>query len=98
PDPDTPAPVRFLPAFDNAILGYNERGRIIADAHRGISVAGERAVLVDGRVAATWTVKADTVVVTLLHRLAKTDRTDVEEEGARLASFLAGGDRVEIIE
>ena len=56
PDPDTPAPVRFLPAFDNAILGYDDRSRIVDDAHRGLSVAGERAVLVDGRVAATWTV------------------------------------------
>ncbi|KPC75456.1 hypothetical protein ADL27_49665, partial [Streptomyces sp. NRRL F-6602] len=54
PDPDTPAPVRFLPAFDNAVLGYHDRTRIIDDAHRGLSVAGERVVLVDGRVAATW--------------------------------------------
>ncbi|GAA0595143.1 winged helix DNA-binding domain-containing protein [Actinomadura livida] len=97
PDPDTPAPVRFLPAFDNAILGYNDRSRIIDDAHRGISVAGERAVLVDGRVCATWTVEADTVVVSPLNRIAKTDRHAVEEEGARLASLLTGGDRVEII-
>jgi hypothetical protein len=43
-------PVRFLPAFDNAILGYHNRSRIIDHAHRGLSVAGERGVLVDGRV------------------------------------------------
>ncbi|WP_031128807.1 winged helix DNA-binding domain-containing protein [Streptomyces aureocirculatus] len=56
PDPDVPAPVRFLPAFDNAILGYHDRTRIIDDAHRHLSVDGARVVLVDGRVAATWTV------------------------------------------
>ena len=77
PDPDTPAPVRFLPAFDNAILGYHDRSRIIDDAHRGLSVAGARVVLVDGRVAATWTVEAGTVIVTPLRRLSRADRAAV---------------------
>ncbi|MYZ34864.1 MULTISPECIES: crosslink repair DNA glycosylase YcaQ family protein, partial [unclassified Streptomyces] len=89
PDPDTPAPVRFLPAFDNAILGYHDRGRIIDDAHRGLSVAGARVVLVDGRVAATWTVKDGTVTVTPLRRFSRADRTAVAEQGRALASFLA---------
>lgn len=92
PDPDTPAPVRFLPAFDNAILGYDDRSRIIDDAHRGISVAGERAVLVDGRVAATWTIRDGTVVVTPLRRFTRADRTAVAEQGRELAAFLSEGD------
>ncbi|MEU0213880.1 winged helix DNA-binding domain-containing protein [Streptomyces sp. NPDC006265] len=98
PDPDTPAPVRFLPAFDNAILGYHDRSRIIDDAHRHLSVAGERVVLVDGRVAATWTVDTDTVLVTPLRRFSRTDRTGVAEEGRAMASFLSGDgcDRVRI--
>ncbi|MFD4483436.1 winged helix DNA-binding domain-containing protein [Streptomyces sp. NPDC058471] len=89
PDPDTPAPVRFLPAFDNAILGYHDRTRIIDDAHRGLSVAGARVVLVDGRVAATWTADAGTVTVTPLARFSRADRTAVTEEGEALASFLS---------
>ncbi|WP_406079415.1 winged helix DNA-binding domain-containing protein [Micromonospora sp. NBC_00858] len=89
PDPDTPAPVRFLPAFDNAILGYHDRSRVVDDAHRGLSVAGERAVLVDGRVAATWSVEAGTVIVTPLGRLSRADRTEVAEQGRALASFLS---------
>jgi Winged helix DNA-binding domain len=92
PDPGTPAPVRFLPAFDNAILGYDDRSRIIDDAHRGLSVAGARVVLVDGRVAATWTVEAGTVVVTPLGRLARADRTAVAERGRELAAFLSDGE------
>ncbi|MFH8462966.1 winged helix DNA-binding domain-containing protein [Streptomyces sp. NPDC017991] len=93
PDPDAPAPVRFLPAFDNAILGYHDRGRIIDDAHRGLSVAGERVVLVDGRAAATWTVGKDgTVTVTPLHGFSRTDRTAVADEGEALAAFLSDGD------
>lgn len=92
PDPDTPAPVRFLPAFDNAILGYHDRGRIIDDAHRGLSVAGERVVLVDGRVAATWTAGPDGVAVTPLRRFSRADRDAVAEEGQELASFLSDGE------
>jgi hypothetical protein len=95
PDPDTPAPVRFLPAFDNAILGYDDRSRIIDTAHRGLSVAGERVVLVDGRVAATWTVEAGTVLVTPLHGFARADRTAVIEQGRELASFLSDGESQE---
>ncbi|MDQ0772347.1 hypothetical protein QF026_000813 [Streptomyces aurantiacus] len=100
PDPDTPAPVRFLPAFDNAILGYHDRGRIIDDAHRGLSVAGERVVLVDGRVAATWTAGKDgTVTVTPLDGFSPADRTAVAEEGRAVASFLSDkdSDRVQIV-
>ncbi|MEU9571001.1 winged helix DNA-binding domain-containing protein [Streptomyces massasporeus] len=98
PDPDIPAPVRFLPAFDNAILGYHDRSRIIDDDHRHLSVAGERVVLVDGRVAATWTVETDTVLITPLRRFSRTDRTSVAEEGRAMASFLSGdgSDRVRI--
>ncbi|WP_432934139.1 winged helix DNA-binding domain-containing protein [Microbispora sp. CA-135349] len=92
PDPDTPAPVRFLPAFDNTILGYHDRGRIIDDTDRGLSVAGARMVLVDGRVAATWTVEDDTVIVTPLRSFSRAERDTVAEEGRALASFLSEGD------
>ncbi|GAA1937034.1 winged helix DNA-binding domain-containing protein [Streptomyces durmitorensis] len=89
PDPDTPAPVRFLPAFDNAILGFQDRTRIIDDAHRGLSVSGARVVLVDGRVAATWTVEDGTVTVAPLGRFSRAERTAVAEEGRALAEFLS---------
>ncbi|MCT2591567.1 winged helix DNA-binding domain-containing protein [Streptomyces sp. N2-109] len=98
PDADTPAPVRFLPAFDNAILGYHDRSRIVDDAHRGLSVSGTHVVLVDGRVAATWSVEAGTVRVTPLRRLSRAERTGVAEQGRALASFLSDDecDRVRI--
>ncbi|WP_055554546.1 winged helix DNA-binding domain-containing protein [Streptomyces sp. NBRC 110028] len=98
PGPDTPAPVRFLPAFDNAILGYDDRSRIIDDAHRGLSVTGARLLLVDGRVAATWTVDAGTVTVTPLRGFSRAEHTAVTEEGQALASFLSDkeSDRVRI--
>jgi hypothetical protein len=90
--------VRFLPAFDNAILGYHDRGRIIDHAHRGLSVAGARVVLVDGRVAATWTVEAGSVAVTPLRRFSRAERAAVLEEGRALASFLYDGESCGIVE
>lgn len=92
PDPGTPAPVRFLPAFDNAVLGYHDRSRIIDDAHRGLSVTGARFVLVDGRVSAAWTTEADTVTIAPLRPLTRTERTAVTEEGQALAAFLSDGE------
>ena len=96
PDPDTPAPARFLPTFDNAVLGFDDRSRIVDDADRGLSVQGARFLLVDGRVAGTWTITraGDTphVVVAPHRRLTAAERDDVMEEGARLAVFLFDGD------
>jgi hypothetical protein len=91
PHSDTPAPVRFLPAFDNAILGYHDRSRVIDDAHRGLSVAGLRAVLVDGRAAATWTVRGDHLDVTPLRPLSASERDAVHDEAGALGSFLDQG-------
>ncbi|MGY1671950.1 winged helix DNA-binding domain-containing protein [Geodermatophilus sp. SYSU D00710] len=96
PDGDLPAPVRFLPAFDNAVLGYDDRSRVIADEHRGLSVAGARVVLVDGFVAATWTSAARddggvAVAVAPLRPLTAAERTEVEAEGSALAAFLGDG-------
>ncbi|NBE81731.1 winged helix DNA-binding domain-containing protein [Micromonospora rubida] len=90
PEPDTPAPVRLLPAFDNVVLGYHDRSRIIDDSHRGLSVAGERLVLVDGRVAATWAGTAGTISVTPLRDFTRAERTAVAQEADRLATFLSG--------
>ncbi|WP_017584483.1 winged helix DNA-binding domain-containing protein [Nocardiopsis valliformis] len=101
PTPETEAPVRFLPAFDNALLGYHYRSRIIGDEHRGLSVAGERVVLVDGRVAATWRTGKDGVVaVTPLRPLHRSEQDEVVTQAGRLALFLSGGgsDRARIDE
>ena len=48
PPADTPAPVRFLPRFDNVLIGYADRGRF------GDVVVGKPTILVDGVVAGTW--------------------------------------------
>jgi hypothetical protein len=96
PAPDSPAPPRFLPAYDNAVLGYDDRSRIIDDEHRGLSVMGTRYLLVDGRVAGAWTTAGDaetgvTVTVEPLRRLSPAERRDVHDEAERLAAFLGDG-------
>ncbi|MEV4481511.1 winged helix DNA-binding domain-containing protein [Micromonospora coxensis] len=91
PDPETPAPPRFLPAFDNAVLGYDDRSRVIDTAHRGLSVTGARFLLVDGRVAGTWTIVADddatTVRITPLRALTTDERDAVVAEGESLLTM-----------
>nr|WP_255426576.1 winged helix DNA-binding domain-containing protein [Pseudonocardia sp. C8] len=97
PDPDIPVPVRFLPAFDNAVLGYDDRSRVIDAPHRGLSVRGARFVLVDGRVAATWTSGRETtpdpvtVTVTPLRTLTEDEQEQVRDEATQLATFLGDG-------
>lgn len=91
PHPDTPAPVRFLPAFDNAILGYHDRSRIIDAPHLGLSVAGHRAVLVDGRVTATWTVRDHHLRISPLRPLTALEQEAVRAEAQDLTTFLDEG-------
>ncbi|MEV7421398.1 winged helix DNA-binding domain-containing protein [Streptomyces sp. NPDC091212] len=91
PHPDTPAPVRFLPAFDNAILGYHDRGRVIDVPHLGLSVAGHRTVLVDGRVTATWAVRDHRLRISPLRALTAPEQEAVRAEAQGLATFLDEG-------
>ena len=84
------APPRFLPAFDNAVLGYDDRTRVIDDAHKHLSVAGARYLLVDGRVAATWTTAADggRLVLGVRSLGAPVRSPEVEDEAERLLALL----------
>jgi hypothetical protein len=89
--PDTPAPPRFLPEYDNLLIGHNDRTRVIDHAYRYVIFTGT--LLVDGFVQATWTIKQgpDTAALTIepLRPLTKSDRLAVSEEGERLLTFAA---------
>lgn len=92
PDPETPAPPRFLPEFDNLLIGHHDRTRVIEHAYRHVIFAGT--LLVDGFVHATWSIKREresaTLTVEPLKRLTGADRAAVSEEGTRLLEFVAG--------
>jgi hypothetical protein len=99
PEPDTPAPPRFLPQFDNVALSHDDRSRIIDPGHRRFlleeGAGGYGGLLVDGFARGTWRVTEDGEAATLqirqLDRLSARDRAAVAEEGARLLSFLEDG-------
>lgn len=93
PDPNTPAPVRFLPEYDNVQLGHDDRGRIVPPGMKPLTEVGWGSVLVDGFGAARWRAERDgnrsTLWVEPFAKLARTDRAEVAGEGERLLAFLA---------
>ena len=95
PDPATPAPPRFLPDFDNVLLGHHDRSRIFRDETGRTGLIGRPTVLVDGTVGATWDAsEADgvsTLTVRPFARLTRPDREAVSGEGIRLLGLLAPG-------
>ena len=93
PDPDTAAPPRFLPEYDNLLLSHADRTRVIADEHR-TRVFTKGAVLVDGFVIGSWKIdrrRAATLSISLFVPLSAPDRIAVTEEGERLLAFAAPG-------
>ena len=95
PGADAGAPVRYLPEFDNLVLAYDDRTRIIADEHRPLVTTKNLRVkatfLVDGVVAGLWTLSVKRRVATLelqpFGRLAKRVVEELTDEGAALARF-----------
>jgi hypothetical protein len=96
PAEDTPAPVRFMPDFDNLVLSHDDRTRIGTDDHRArIYAKGNLRVfpffLVDGFVAGTWKVEKKkgtaTLTVTPFEPLDKATRSAIADEGEMLARF-----------
>jgi hypothetical protein len=99
PDPGTPAPPRFLPEYDNALLAHSDRSRFIAPEHRGLlsRVTGpiHGSVLHDGFAFGVWRLDRDretgtaTLVVNHVERPPKRTLAAVGAEGRRLLRFVA---------
>jgi hypothetical protein len=99
PDPDTPAPPRFLPEYDNVLLSHEDRTRFISDEARArasrLAGAIHGTVLHDGTVYGLWRLDRDrdgdaaTLVVNVVGRATKRADGAIAAEGRRFLRFVA---------
>jgi hypothetical protein len=96
-EPDAPAPVRFLPEYDNVLLAHADRTRILDDRARSF-LSRENGywpfVLIGGDVRATWARRDGTINVSPFDELTRDERDALVEEGRRLATALDADDLV----
>jgi hypothetical protein len=93
PAADTPAPVRFLPKWDNTLLAHADRSRVLPAELRKtvISKNGDvtQTVLLDGIVAGSWVADAKgKIALTPFAPWPRVARREVEDEAARLEAWL----------
>ncbi|ACY98337.1 MULTISPECIES: winged helix DNA-binding domain-containing protein [Thermomonospora] len=90
PDPDVPAPVRFLAALDNVVLSYHDRSRIVTEEQRKYAWI-DATMTVDGFVRGLWAIKrakkTATLDIRLFEPLSKRQEAEVLAEGERLLRF-----------
>ena len=103
PPASTPLPVRFLARWDQALLAYAERERIIPLELQPLklTLSGDQTVTVDGRVAASWklerSAKAVKVVIEPHREIRRSARAEIRAEAERIARFCAPDkERVEV--
>jgi Winged helix DNA-binding domain len=97
PDPNTPAPPRFLPEYDNLLLSHADRTRVMSADRKIPLLPGNGGVsgtlLVDGFFAGIWKITrqrdAATLRLELYEPIAQHERMELADEGARLLAFAA---------
>jgi hypothetical protein len=92
PDPETPAPVRFLPTWDAVLLVHARRTGVLAEKYRPLIFSTKMpqsigTFLVDGFVAGTWRFEDGHVRWDAFERLSRTTAREVADEAERLAVF-----------
>jgi hypothetical protein len=92
PAPETPAPVRFLPKWDALLLSHDDRTRVLPEEYRSTVIKGGDVLetfLVDGSVAGSWRLVNGKVRLEPFAPLPRAVRRELDDEGLRLAEFLA---------
>ena len=96
PATNIPAPVRFIPEFDNLILSHADRTRIVDTKHRPALITKNLLVpatfLINGRVAGTWkierTKKSTTLNIHPFAPLPAKAKAELKRESERLLHFV----------
>jgi hypothetical protein len=92
-DPDVPAPIRFLPQYDNIFLSHDDRSRILLKRVTVPDLVWKGGVLIDGFISGAWRIRREkgraTMTIELAVPLAGAPRTEIEAEGTSLFEFLA---------
>lgn len=92
PDPDVPAPARFLGTWDASLLVHARRALILPEEFRG-RVFHTKAphsfstFMVDGQVAGTWKAEGGGISLQPFAPIPRRFRRDLEEESGRLAAL-----------
>lgn len=94
PDPETPAPVRFLPHWDASLLVHARRTGILPEPYRSRIFTPRNpfsvgTFLVDGAVAGAWSAREGRIVLDPYDALDATDRQAVDAEREALEAFHA---------
>jgi Winged helix DNA-binding domain len=93
PEPETPAPVRFLGTWEAVLLVHARRTQVLPEAFRPRVFAtrtphSSPTFLVDGQVAGTWRHERNRIVLDAFRRLSRDERRAVDDEAERLLAFL----------
>jgi hypothetical protein len=94
PDPQTPAPARFLPTWDATLLVHARRTQILPERYRGLVFSTKTphsvgTFLVDGAVAGSWRPERGRLQLEPFSPLDRQARRDLDQEAERLAAFHA---------
>jgi hypothetical protein len=92
PDPETPAPVRFLPTWDAVLLVHARRTQVLPEAYRPLVFHTKMppsypTFLVDGQVAGTWRHEDGEIRLEPFRDLTPAERAGVDEEAHAMAAF-----------
>jgi hypothetical protein len=96
PSEDAEAPPRLLPMWDNLLLAYADRSRVIPPEYRPLVIRRNGDVLptmlIDGYVAGVWRPVEGGIETTAFHPIDDHTWRALEAEAGALTTFLAGRD------